>query len=103
MEYDISWVDPLYDNRNPLVLEGIVNKVKDYQAKTYAGVKPTHYKSGDLAFLSSNPIFMNDGMFDQQVLQSYGAATYQKMKQVQISRDPNGFFSKRQGGFKFST
>lgn len=46
---------------------------------------------------------MNDGMYDQQVLQSYGEKNYQTLKETQQRRDPSGFFSSRQGGFKFST
>lgn len=49
-----------------------------------------------------NPIFMNDGMYDQLVLQSYGADTYAQLQRIQTTRDPDGFFAKRQGGFKFA-
>ncbi|KAF7569057.1 GlcD FAD FMN-containing dehydrogenase [Pyrenophora tritici-repentis] len=45
------------------------------------------------------PLFMNDAMWDQPVLQSY--RDYEKFKALQKSVDPNGFFSTRSGGFKF--
>jgi hypothetical protein len=45
------------------------------------------------------PLFLNDAMYDQPVLQSY--RDYEKFKALQKSVDPNGFFSTRTGGFKF--
>jgi hypothetical protein len=46
-----------------------------------------------------NPYFMNDAGPDQDVLSSYkDAATFAKL---QRSVDPEGFFSKRAGGYKF--
>ena len=122
MEYDISWLNPLCSTNCPGYIEQMQTGVLDHHKATYGGIPPTHYESGDLDFISSvtfllaasgdhlltlptryNPIFMNDGMYDQAVLQSYGNATYQQLKQVQQNRDPNGFFSQRQGGFKFAT
>ncbi|KAL9084013.1 MAG: hypothetical protein Q9165_008289 [Trypethelium subeluteriae] len=103
MEYDVSWLNPACDSLCPGYLETMVNSVKTYQQSTYGGIAPTNYKSGDISWISYNPIFPNDGMFDQQVLQSFGNSTYQQLKTIQQRRDPNGFFSQRQGGFKFST
>lgn len=45
------------------------------------------------------PLFLNDAMFDQPVLQSY--RDYEKFKALQRSVDPDGLFSTRTGGFKF--
>ncbi|KAF2229605.1 FAD-binding domain-containing protein [Viridothelium virens] len=103
MEYDVSWLNPTCDNLCPGYLETMVNSVKSYQQSTYGGIAPTNYKSGDISWISYNPIFPNDGMYDQQVLQSFGNSTYQQLKTIQQRQDPNGFFSQRQGGFKFST
>lgn len=44
---------------------------------------------------------MNDAMDGQEVLRSYGNATYDKLVGVHEAYDPRGFFSDRQGGFKF--
>lgn len=51
--------------------------------------------------LSYNPIFMNDATNDQDVLGSYGAESYNKLKAVHEAYDPTGFFSLRQNGWKF--
>lgn len=45
---------------------------------------------------------MNDAMDGQDVLQSYGEATYSRLQSIHEAYDPNGLFSERQGGFKFS-
>lgn len=50
---------------------------------------------------SYNPIFMNDATYDQDVLGSYGAESYNKLKAVHEAYDPTGFFSLRQNGWKF--
>jgi hypothetical protein len=45
--------------------------------------------------------FLNDAMFDQLPLQSYGGDNYERLKETQGKYDPEGLWSKRQGGFKF--
>lgn len=45
------------------------------------------------------PLFMNDAMWDQPVMQSY--KDYNKFKALQRQVDPNGFWSTRAGGFKY--
>lgn len=102
MEYDVSWVNSACDHACPGFIKTVVDKIQAYEARVYAGVKPTNYKSGDVDFISHNPIFMNDGMYDQKVLESYGDVNYQKLKAVAQSVDPTGFFANRQGGFKFT-
>lgn len=56
-----------------------------------------------LTLSSYNPIFMNDAMYDQDVLRSYGNTTYDRLKATHEMYDPKGFFATRQGGFKFSS
>lgn len=46
---------------------------------------------------------MNDAMQGQDVLQSYGNETYSRLLSIHKAYDPRGFFSDRQGGFKFTT
>lgn len=45
------------------------------------------------------PYFMNDAAGDQDVMKSY--RDYEKFKALQKREDPDGFFSKRAGGFKY--
>ncbi|KAF1828922.1 FAD binding domain-containing protein [Decorospora gaudefroyi] len=45
------------------------------------------------------PLFINDAMFDQPVLQSY--REYEKFEALQRSVDPDGLFRTRFGGFKY--
>lgn len=103
MEHDISWINPVCDDRCPGYIQTLVDQLQDYERRTFNGMKPTHYQSGDVDFVSHNPMFMNDGQIGQNILQSYGADTYARMKQIQRQRDPKGFFSVRQGGFTFNT
>lgn len=79
----------------------ITATIDQYAKETYPGVKNSHYKSGDLGE-GYKPIFLNDAMFDQKPLQSYPEGNYQRLKSTQKSVDPDGFFSGRQGGFKFT-
>ncbi|KJX98909.1 FAD-binding domain-containing protein [Zymoseptoria brevis] len=102
MEYDVSWLSALTDKKAAAYLTAATEPAQQYAKSKYAGVKPTNYKSGDLDTISYNPIFMNDAMYNQDPLRSYGAATYDRLKQIQRERDPNGLFSKRAGGFKFT-
>lgn len=46
---------------------------------------------------------MNDAMYDQKVLESYGDATYNRLKATHEAYDPEGFFATRQGGWTFTT
>lgn len=46
---------------------------------------------------------MNDAMYDQTVLQSYGHENYRRLKSIAKDVDPDGFLATRQGGFKFDT
>lgn len=45
------------------------------------------------------PYFANDALFEQSVYQSY--KEYPLFKQLQRQNDPEGFISKRAGGFKY--
>ena len=46
---------------------------------------------------------MNDAMYDQPVLQSYGDDHYQRLKAAHSKYDPDDLFSTRQKGFTFTT
>jgi hypothetical protein len=45
------------------------------------------------------PLFINDAAFDQEVMQSLNG--YSGFKALQKTVDPDSFFSKRTGGFKY--
>lgn len=102
MEYDIAWLSPLCDEQCPGFVRTISNSLHDLHEKNYLGVYPTNYKSGNLKDVSYKPIFMNDAMYDQKVLQSYGEETYQRLKATHSAYDPAGFFATRQKGFGFT-
>ncbi|ODA80710.1 hypothetical protein RJ55_03669 [Drechmeria coniospora] len=101
VEYDIAWASPLCDEQCPAYFVKAVESMHELHAKNYAGIAPTHYEQGDLTFVSYNPIFMNDAMYDQDVLRSYGSENYARLRSTHEVYDQQGFFSKRQGGFKF--
>lgn len=45
---------------------------------------------------------MNNAMYRQDVLRSYGNATSRRLEAIRRRYDPTGFFSRRQGGFKLA-
>lgn len=100
MEYDISWLTELDDDDAHEMAMNITASIDAYAKTTYAGVKNTNYKAGDIAYEEYNPIFLNDAMYDQLPLQSYGNESYTKLKTIQKEVDPQGFFPGRTGGFK---
>ncbi|KAJ9150677.1 FAD-binding, type 2 [Pleurostoma richardsiae] len=103
IEYDLAWLSSACDSNCPAYLEEVATSLHNLHAQNYSGIYPTNYESGDLSYISYNPLFMNDAMYDQPVLQSYGEATYQKLKSTHAKYDPEGFFSQRQKGFTFTT
>jgi len=102
MEYDISWLTALGDDSAHSMAMNITATIDEYAKTTYAGIPNTHYRSGNLEVEEYNPIFMNDAMYDQMTLQSYENDGYAKLKAIQQSVDPAGFFPTRTGGFKFT-
>ncbi|UJO21579.1 uncharacterized protein CLAFUR5_09318 [Fulvia fulva] len=100
MEYDVSWLVAPTDKYAADSITQMTQPAQDYARSKYGNSPPTNYQSGDLSFTNFNPMFMNDAMYNQQPLQSYGQGTYQRLKQIQQQRDPKGLFS-RTGGFKF--
>ncbi|PFH57011.1 hypothetical protein XA68_15617 [Ophiocordyceps unilateralis] len=100
--YYLAWTNSSCDEACPKFLQSVSNAMRKFHKEHYAGVLPTHYAQGDLDFLSYNPIYMNHAMHDQKVLQSYGNATYQRLKAIHAAYDPHGLFSQRQGGFHFT-
>ncbi|KAH7329642.1 hypothetical protein B0I35DRAFT_448658 [Stachybotrys elegans] len=103
VEYNVAWLVPTCDVDCPNFAREAVEIFHDIHQQQYSGIPPTNYQSGDLEYISYNPIFMNDAINDQKVLESYGDATYQRLKDISESYDPEGMFRTRQGGFTFST
>jgi hypothetical protein len=52
---------------------------------------------------SYNPLFMNDAQDTQDVLRSYGQATYGKLRSLHKELDPEGFLTSRQKGWFFDS
>jgi len=102
MEYDISWLTAVGDDVAHAMAVNITTTIDEYAKTTYAGIPNTNYRSGDVEVEEYNPIFMNDAQYDQMPLQSYENDGYAKLKAIQQSVDPAGFFPSRTGGFKFS-
>lgn len=102
MEYDVSWLTGLTDNDAHVMAMNITKEIDEHVATNYAGVPNSHYVSGDMAAAAQTPIFLNDAMYDQLPLQSYGNGSYERLKAIQQTLDPTGFFSGRTGGFKFT-
>lgn len=100
VENDFLWANPTCQDRCPEYSKEVSEELLAYQKKTYGGVPPTNYKSGDLNWVNYNPLFMNDAAPDQDVYSSYGTDSLEKLKQVKQKYDPTGFFTTRQGGFK---
>lgn len=101
MEYDISWLSGINDDLAHSMAMNITASIQNYAETRYAGVLNSNYRSGDVTWEEYNPTFLNDAMYDQKPLQSYGQATYDRLKSIQKAYDPSGLFPTRTGGFKF--
>jgi hypothetical protein len=58
-------------------------------------------KAKGVEYGAYNPYFMNDAGLDQHVMGSFKDMA--KFEALQKSVDPNGFFAKRAGGYKYSS
>ena len=100
MEYDISWVNALDEQHAYSYANHFSNDIVGYIQSHYPNAVSTKQKNAGASQIT--PLFMNDGMYDQATSLFFHDADYQKLKSIQQKRDPNGFFSKRTGGFKFT-
>jgi len=100
VENDLLWVNDFCNDKCPGYARHMADEALAYQKSHYAGVPPTNYQSGDLNYLSYNPLFLNDAAPYQDVYTSYGTANLARMKAVKKAYDPTGFLTTRQGGFK---
>jgi hypothetical protein len=103
IEYDISWLTAVGDADADAMARNITETIDEYAKTTYAGVESSHFQEPERDWeVEYTPIFMNDAMYDQLPLQSYENNGYARLKAVQKSVDPKGFFPSRAGGFKFT-
>ncbi|KAJ0418902.1 hypothetical protein BJY00DRAFT_314578 [Aspergillus carlsbadensis] len=98
IENTLLWDDEICDAACPDVLHDIGDTVHDRFQSQFAGSKPTNYKSGDLDFISVNPLFMNDAADYQDVYSSYGEENKARLIEIAKKYDPSGFMN-RQGGW----
>ena len=99
MEYNLSWPTELDDDAAAGYFPWVTEHIKNYTMTKYPGMRATNSQGSDGTKRQYRPLFANDGMFDQQVLQSWD--TYPVLKAIQRRWDTKGFFA-RTGGFKFA-
>ncbi|KAF2174162.1 hypothetical protein M409DRAFT_16430 [Zasmidium cellare ATCC 36951] len=102
MEYDVSWLLPTTDAAAAADLTNITQPAQNYARQKYGNSRPTHWSSGYVGTTNFNPLFMNDAMYNQDPVRSYGEETYERLRGIQRQRDPSGLFSGRTGGWKFT-
>ncbi|RMY87589.1 hypothetical protein D0861_05260 [Hortaea werneckii] len=100
IENNLLWTGNLCNDNCPTYSEDVMNDILDFSKSTFGGMEPTNYESGDVDFVSYNPLFMNDAAPNQDVYSSYGQDNLQKLQATKQKYDPSGFFTNRQGGFK---
>ncbi|TVY68869.1 putative FAD-linked oxidoreductase, partial [Lachnellula suecica] len=110
MEYDISWLTPLSDNEAHAMAMNITSTVQEMVKQKYGGrgLMNSNAQPGGAVVGEGDGkggqglVFLNDAMYDQLPLQSYGMGNYERLKGVQQAIDPRAFFAGRTGGFKFT-
>lgn len=102
MEYDISWQLGVNDDTAHSFAMAITDEIDRYAMDTYGGAACTNSVGPSQEDDSFTPIFMNDAMYDMQPLQSYKNGSYERLLQAKRKYDPEGFFTERTGGFKFT-
>ncbi|CAK43952.1 FAD-binding domain-containing protein [Aspergillus niger ATCC 13496] len=100
IENDLIWVNPVCNDACPEYLRQVGDTVKEAFNNTLLGTKPTNYQSGDVDWISSNPLFMNDAADYQDVYGSYGPTNKARLASIAKAYDPTGFMF-RQGGWSF--
>jgi hypothetical protein len=101
IDLSVSWLTKTVDLVADAIIIKLGSDIESYSKRTYPGVPNTRYVSGGLAYAEYNPLYSNDAMFDQRPYQTHGGNFYARLKAIQKKVDPNGFFPKRTGGFKY--
>lgn len=105
MEYDIAWLASGADKISHNTAMSITSTIDAYVRKTYGGMKNSNAVEGTEKSepgLEYGPVFLNDAMFDQDPLRSYGSENYERLKRIQKEVDSDGLFPSRTGGFKLA-
>jgi len=97
----VSWETAAVDTVADDIMVNLQTNIDTYTQQRYPGVPNTRYVAGDLSYEEYNPIYLNDAMFDQKPMQTYGGTSYARLKAIQKAVDPEGFFPTRTGGFKY--
>jgi hypothetical protein len=101
VEYDLSWINPQDDERanthirtQSALMVDLAMSVPDQRSvgQTTCVEVATSY----------GPLFSSESMPDQEPLKTLPGDTYQRLKEVQLARDPAGLFRDRTGGFKLT-
>lgn len=106
MEYDVSWLTALEDDEAHAMAINITTTVKEMVKEKYdgKGLKNTNWQPGGAGVGEGDGkggeglTFLNDAMFDQDPVASYGMGGQEKLKEVKGVVDPGRFFG-RTGGF----
>ncbi|KAF4240561.1 hypothetical protein CNMCM8980_006158 [Aspergillus fumigatiaffinis] len=98
VENNLMWINPICNDACPAYLRETTNQAMADFTNSFRNEKPTNYQSGDIRFISLDPLFMNVAADDQDVYSSYGAKNKARLQQIAQAYDPAGFI-KRQGGW----
>lgn len=103
MAATVAWLSAEEDTSAHSMLIDVMNNVESYVKTTYPNVEPSNFPTGgDIDHVYAPAFFMNDAMYDQLVLQGYGAGTYQRLQRIQKAYDSIGLFPNRTGGFRLT-
>lgn len=96
-----AWISVATDDFAHQSVRDFTAQVVSNLQNKYPGIGMTHSSFGgaQLAYWSLAPTFMNDGMFDQDVLGSYPPDSGAFLRRFGPVIDPGGFW-KRTGGFR---
>jgi hypothetical protein len=101
LDLSISWATEAGDAIAYSIATTLANDIVSYSQSTYPGVANTRYVEGNLAYEEYDPLYSNDCTYNQRPYQTYGDGSYARLKAIQKSVDPKGFFPGRTGGFKY--
>jgi hypothetical protein len=101
MSYDVAWLAKLGDEESNDIARSWTSNIERYVQENHANTLNTHYEGDNPTADRYKFRYMNDAMFDQKPLQSYGDDNCQRLKAIQKAYDPTEFFPRRTGGFKF--
>jgi hypothetical protein len=105
IEMNISWTNRRVDEIIRKSIAAVTDGLNTMFTR-YVGMRATHTKTDTAAGVNATmqedyyPLFPNDATWDQGVYRSFRES--ERLGQIQKSVDPDGFFSKRTVGWRFS-